>query len=52
MAKCALLALTNIHISHPRHPYQYEQPYSLIYVPKEHTYTEAICQLGTYFGPS
>lgn len=43
-AKCTLLALTDIHISCPRYPSQYEYLSGLIYVPKEQTYTEEICQ--------
>lgn len=51
MAKCALLALTNIPISYPQHPLQYKHPSGPIYVPKEQTHTEVMCQTGARHWP-
>lgn len=44
VAKCALLALTNIPVSCSRHPSQYKHPSGLIYMSKEQAQTEVICQ--------
>ena len=51
LAKCALLALTNIAVSYPRHPSQYKHPSGLIDVSKEQTHTEVICQTGAIRWP-
>lgn len=50
-AKCALLALTTICISYPRHPFQSEHPSGLIYASKEQSYTEVTCQIGAILWP-